>query len=852
METQTPDPIEAGPRSRDTTGDFNGPIGFDPSCALAARQVDELVAAWRRGERPRAEEILARHAGLGDEAAIRLIVEEFGLRLEAGMDVDPAEVAGRFPHWRAELELLLDSYRMMHAGPAPGLLPSTGADLAGFRLLAELGRGVSGEVFLARQPALADRPVVVKITPSGREEHLSLAPLQHTNIVPLISAQVLPDLGLQVLCMPFLGGASMAQVLDLVKDQPPARRTGRDLLDALDRVQACLPVAPPIRGPFRPYLARATYVEAICWIGACLADGLQYAHDCNLVHMDIKPSNVLLAGDGQPMLLDFHLAREPIDPGDPTPTWMGGTPRYMAPEHSQALIAVGAGRAIPATVDGRADLFALGLLLDEALGGRRPEANGGPWTPLHHRNPRVSVGLADIIQKCLQPDTRARYPDAAALAADLRRHLDDLPLRGVPNRSLAERWRKWRRRRPHALTRVLILMTAVLTTTAASLLLWDAYRLRVHEIGTALASGRADRGRHHYQEAAEALRRGLALAGNLPAVGSYRRALGDELALALRDERAADLHRLVELIGFRYGIEPPPPEEARTLVRRGQALWGARRGLLAPGGGRCESEVERGIGADLLDFALIWADLRVRSAPATEADDARREALRMLEEAEDLLGPSPAIDRERRTYAGPLGRAGPSLVPAALPKSAWEHYDRGRSYLRSGQIAPAAEQFRLGLEQRPEDFWLNFYLGLCAYRLGRNEDAVQAFCACVALSPRAECFYNRALAHEALGRTARALRDYSRALQRDPALTEAALNRGILSYHERHLDEAAADLRQALTTASGRGILGIIHYNLALVDQARGDRAAALVNFEAASKFGYEPGGVSGPSRSSP
>ena len=89
-------------------------------------------------------------------------------------------------------------------------------------------------------------------------------------------------------------------------------------------------------------------------------------------------------------------------------------------------------------------------------------------------------------------------------------------------------------------------------------------------------------------------------------------------------------------------------------------------------------------------------------------------------------------------------------------------------------------------------------------------------------------------------------------MRRDPALTEAALNRGRLSYHEGRLDAAAADLRHALTTASSRGVLGIIHYNLALVDLARGDRPAALSNLKAASNFGYEPTGTSGTSRSSP
>ena len=56
-------------------------------------------------------------------------------------------------------------------------------------------------------------------------------------------------------------------------------------------------------------LATAPYTDAVCWVAACLADALQYAHDRGLLHLDIKPSNVLVAAAGVPMPLDFHLAR---------------------------------------------------------------------------------------------------------------------------------------------------------------------------------------------------------------------------------------------------------------------------------------------------------------------------------------------------------------------------------------------------------------------------------------------------------------------------------------------------------------------------------------------------------------
>ena len=89
--------------------------------------------------------------------------------------------------------------------------------------------------------------------------------------------------------------------------------------------------------------------------------------------------------------------------------------------------------------------------------------------------PDVSTGLADVIRKCLASDPDGRYPDAASLAEDLRRHMADLPLRGVPNRSLPERWRKWRRHRPDALFRTQALLLASCLAATLAIFVWFAF-----------------------------------------------------------------------------------------------------------------------------------------------------------------------------------------------------------------------------------------------------------------------------------------------------------------------------------------------------------------------------------------
>ncbi len=555
--------------------------------ALVAVLIEEMLQAWRRSERPRAEDFLTRHPELTGhpEAAAELIYEEVCLRQEHGEDVSVEEVLQRFPQWRAKLEVLFDCQRLLGPSAAAPHLPAPGELLGDFLVLAELGRGGHGSVFLATQASLADRPVVLKLTPFDGFEHLSLARLQHTHIVPLHSVQDFPDRSLRALCMPFFGGATLAQLLAALRDRPPALRTSRDLLGALDRLQEGAAVALPSRGPARDVLARASYVRAICWIGACLAEALQYAHERGIVHLDLKPSNVLLTADGLPMLLDFHVARAPLAPGAPAPCLFGGTPSYMSPEQEEALAALEQGLPMPRPVDGRSDVYSLGAMLYEALSGALP-GPGAP-RPLRQVVPEVSPGLDDVLSKCLAADPDRRYAEMAGLAEDHRRHLAHLPLRGVRNRSLRERWRKWRQRRPNGLAAFGMLAAVLGAVCALGIGTALHFADRTARARGCLRTGQAQLTEGQNAEAAGTFQRGLSLVRGLPGQSGLAEDLGDGLRAAEDARAEADqaravqaLHSLADRARFLHGVGPRPSAELRRLESACRALWERREPIL--------------------------------------------------------------------------------------------------------------------------------------------------------------------------------------------------------------------------------------------------------------------------------
>jgi serine/threonine protein kinase len=321
--------------------------------------------------------------------------------------------------------------------------PTVGDEVLGFRLCRELGRGRFATVFLAEPTDAPGQLVVARISAAAAGESRTLPQLRHHHIVPISACRDDRTAGLRVICMPFLGGASLSAVLGAlwVETSQPTRTA--QLIDALHSVEA------PLAGGSRlcSLTCHHDYLRAVTSIIACLADGLHYAHERGIVHGDIKPANFLLTSDGRPLWLDFQL-RENDEAPD-------GTVPYMAPEQLRALASNDPG--LTGQGDRRADIYSLGVVFYEMLAGHRP------FDPNYHTSPPMLEAMAlerslavpsirarradvpgaleSVMGKCLHGDPARRYQTASHLADDLRAFLDGLPLRHAPG--LAQRLCQW-------------------------------------------------------------------------------------------------------------------------------------------------------------------------------------------------------------------------------------------------------------------------------------------------------------------------------------------------------------------------------------------------------------------------
>ena len=202
-----------------------------------------------------------------------------------------------------------------------------------------------------------------------------------------------------------------------------------------------------------------------------IADAVHAAHRTGLVHRDLKPGNILVEqvtdGEDKPYVLDFGLARSIADGAVTVDGEALGTPAYMAPEQLR-----GAGHAI----DRRADIYALGATLYHLLAATPPFPDSGfaALQAIAERDPQplsplgVPRDVEAIVFKCLEKEPERRYRSAHALAADLGRYLDDVPVEARPH-SGWYRLQKWTRRNT-----TLVRISALFAVLLLAALTWGA------------------------------------------------------------------------------------------------------------------------------------------------------------------------------------------------------------------------------------------------------------------------------------------------------------------------------------------------------------------------------------------
>ena len=440
----------------------SGASGVPPPSAFDSI-LGEFTARWERRECPRAEDYLAKLPEHAAEDAVVLIYREFCLSEVLGLDPSPLDYVARFPEHAKTLERLFglqdvlgskDLHDWNAHDSANASLPETGDEIGPFRLYRELGRGAFARVFLAEQTDLDDCLVVLKVSTRVTTEPSLLARASHSNIVPLLWHKLVDDGALQLIAMPFLGGATFSSILEARRKKKSRSSTGFDLLEQLDAVSAKEFPKPRPGRPAREAIEVLSYSRAVAWMVARLAEALDHAYSRGVLHGDVKPSNILLTADGMPMLLDFNLSVgwRPRTYGGGTTEALpeaGGTLPYMAPE-LLATVAdplAPAGRGKPEDRH-RYDIYSLGVVLLEMLTARSPDiseshkgrsvselasvymstrSQGGDALIRDSHRP-VPASLRPILKRCLAPDPADRYRRAADFAEDLDLWRRDQPL----------------------------------------------------------------------------------------------------------------------------------------------------------------------------------------------------------------------------------------------------------------------------------------------------------------------------------------------------------------------------------------------------------------------------------------
>ena len=287
-----------------------------------------------------------------------------------------------------------------HASPI-----ESGADAGGernqvklgrYEIVRELGKGAMGIVYLAKDPLIGRLVALKTIRPSAHADDEDTREFQARFVREAQAAGI-------------LNHPSIVTVHDIGQDDP----SGMSFI-AMEYVEG---------QNLKEMLAqgRPLSFEQAADIIAQVAEGLDFAHAKGIVHRDVKPANIILLDGNRAKITDFGIAK--ITSGVANLTTTGqflGTPNYMAPEQIKGT-----------PVDGRSDIFSLGICLYECLTHRKPFGGDSltsisykivhePFPPLHEINPTIPEGYGVVVSQCLEKDPAKRYQRGKDMANALR------------------------------------------------------------------------------------------------------------------------------------------------------------------------------------------------------------------------------------------------------------------------------------------------------------------------------------------------------------------------------------------------------------------------------------------------